>query len=219
MADGLFEKIKKTSKPLPAQWEKVLSPGTAQYEAAILLNKQGKLPNLVIGKTAGDSYNAEFTPSTNTVTLNPRLLKDSFEVPQALAHELTHALGYAMHDKVWEMRNQYEKTGKNATEADSQFLNAYRKLDPDFSKLKAFQYPDPEYNAYRNSSKEAPAFAVGRMEDPRKSLTRGEYWMSSPAGGHVDATLAQEQAILRDLYGRTQQSPLTYQDPMGFTIK
>jgi hypothetical protein len=215
MATGLFEQLKSTSKPLPAQWAKLLSPGTAQYEAAILLNKQGKLPNLVTGKTAEDSYNAQFSPETNTVTLNPKTL----EIPQALAHELTHALSYAMKDKVWSMRDQFEKTGKQATGIDAQFLNAYRKLDPDLSKLKAFQYPDQSYNEYRNSSTEAPAFAVGRMEDPRKSFTKSEYWMSSPAGGHVDATLAQEQAILRDLYGRTQLAAPVYQDPMGFTIK
>jgi hypothetical protein len=212
---GLFEQIKKTSNPLPSEWAKLLSPGTAQYEAAILLNKQGKLPALVVGKTSEASYNGEYDKKTNTITLNPKTL----EVPQTLAHELTHALGYAMKDKVWTMRDQYEKTNKQATGADAQFLDAYRKLDPDFSKLKTMKYPDQEYNAYRHSSTEAPAFAVGRMEDPRKSLTRGEYFMSSPAGGHVDATLAQEQAILRDLYGRTQQPPLTYQDPMGFTIK
>lgn len=220
MADGLFEQLKKTSAPLPKEWQKVLTPNTAQYEAAILLNKQGKLPALVTGKTSENSYNAEFDSKTNTVTLNPKTL----EVPQALAHELTHALSYAMKDKVWAMRDQYEKTNKQATGSDAQFLNAYRKLDPDFSKLKSFQYPDQEYNAYRNSSLEAPAFAVGRMEDPKKSFTRAEYWMSSPAGGHVDATLAQEQAILRDLYGRTQQpqqQPTTpwYKDPFGFTIK
>lgn len=215
MATGLFEQLKKTSKPLPTQWEKLLSPGTAQYEAAVLLNKQGKLPNLVTGKTAEDSYSAQFDPTTNTVTLNPTTL----EIPQALSHELTHALSYAMKDKVWAMRDQYEKTRKQATGVDAQFLEAYRKLDPDFSKLKKFQYPDQAYNEYRHSSTEAPAFAVGRMEDPRKSLTKAEYWTSSPAGKHVDATLAQEQAILRDLYGRTQLISPAYTDPMGFTIK
>jgi hypothetical protein len=215
MATGLFEQIRKTSKPLPTQWERLLSPGTAQYEAAVLLNKQGKLPLLVIGKTSEASYNGEYDKKTNTVTLNPKTL----EVPQTLAHELTHALGYVMKDKVWSMRDQFEKTNKQATGADAQFLNAYRKLDPDFSKLTPMKYPDQSYNEYRNSSTEAPAFAVGRMEDPRKSLTRGEYFMSSPAGMHVDATLAQEQAILRDLYGRTQVASPVYTDPMGFTIK
>jgi hypothetical protein len=215
MATGLFEQLKSTSKPLPKEWERLLPPGTAQYEAAILLNKQGKLPALVVAKTSEDSYNGEYDKKTNTVTLNPKTL----EVPQTLAHELTHALGYVMKDKVWSLRDQYEKTKKQATGVDAQFLDAYRKLDPDFSKLTPMKYPDQSYNEYRNSSTEAPAFAVGRMEDPRKSFTRGEYFQTSPAGGHVDATLAQEQAILRDLYGRTQQPALSYQDPMGFTIK
>ena len=95
------------------------------------------------------------------------------------------------------------------------------------SKLPKFQYPDSEYNRYRSSFKEAPAWAVGRMEDPRASLTKQEYWMSSPGGSHVDATLATEQAILRDLYARKilqqqqQQQVETpwWKDPFGFTIK
>ena len=219
MATGLFERIQNKSNPLPTEWQKVLTNGTAQYEAAILLNKQGKLPKLVTGKTSQASYSGEYDPQTNTITLNPKTLT----IPQTLAHELTHALGYAMHDTVWEMKSQYEKTGQQATGIDSQFLNAYRKLDPDFSKLQAFQYPDQQYNAYRNSSTEAPAFAVGRMEDPRQSLTKSEYWQTSPAGGHVDATLAQEQAILRDLYARKQlqqQAPVNtpwYKDPFKDT--
>mgnify|MGYP003351403995 CR=1 FL=1 len=61
-----------------------------------------------------------------------------------------------------------------------------------------------------------------------KSLTKQEYWMSSPGGSHVDATLATEQAILRDLYARKilkqqqqQQQVETpwWKDPFGFTIK
>lgn len=222
MADGLFEQLKKVATPLPEAWKKVLTPGTAQYEAAILLNKQGKLPSLVTGQTQKNSYNAEFDPTSNTITLNPKTL----EVPQALAHELTHALSTAMSDKVFAMRDQYEKTGQQALGKDALFLDAWRKLHPGDSKLTPFQYPDKEYNDYRNSLREAPAFAVGRMEDPRQSFTRGEYWQTSPAGGHVDATLAQEQAILRDLYGRTQQpvqqpaiTTPWWKDPFGFTIK
>lgn len=219
---GLFEQlIQNTKSKLPAEWAAYLQPGTAQYEAAVLLNSQGKLPKIVIGKTAQESYNAEFSPKDNTVTINPKT--KSNDLYNAIAHELTHALNTVMKDQVFSWRD----TGKQPTGIDAQFLDAWRKLHPGDSKLKSFQYPDQSYNEYRNSLTEAPAFAVGRMADPRQSLTRSEYWQSSPAGEHVDATLAQEQAILRDMYGRTQQPQQQQQeptspwwkDPFGFTIK
>lgn len=222
---GLFEQLQKTSAPLPKEWQKALTPGTAQYEAAVLLNKQGKLPKIIIGKTAQESYNAQFSPEDNTVTINPKTTGNAF--PQAVAHELTHALNTVMNDQVFAWRDQYQKTGKQPTGVDAQFLEAWRKLHPGDSKLQEFKYPSfggEDFNAYRYSVGEKPAFAVGRMEDPRSSLTKQEYWMSSPGGSHVDATIAQEQAILRDLYGRSQQpqqQPATpwYKDPFGFTIK
>ena len=222
MADGLFEQLKNTSSPLPQEWQKVLTPGTAQYEAAILLNKQGKLPKLTFTSIPEAGVNGTYSKDRNEVTLDKFLTKN--DQTNALAHEITHTLSHVMKDKVWAMRDQYEKTNKPATGMDAQFLDAYRKLDPDLTKLKGFQYPSKEYNDYRYSNTEAPAFAVGRMEDPRTTITRQDYWNNSPAGGHFDATMAQEQAILRDLYGRTQQpqqQPTApwYKDPFGFSIK
>ena len=219
---GLFEQIKKNTKEqLPAEWAAYLKPGTAQYEAAVLLNAQGKLPKIVIDKTDKDSYNAQFSPEENTVTINPNTTGPA--LPNAIAHELTHALNTVIKDQVFSWRD----TGKSPTGVDAQFLEAWRKLHPGDSKLKEFTYPSfggEDFNAYRYSIKEKPAFAVGRMEDPRQSLTKQEYWMSSPGGSHVDATLAQEQAILRDLQARRiqqEQQPSTpwYKDPFGFTIK
>ena len=221
MADGLFEQIKKNTKEqLPSEWASYLKPGTAQYEAAVLLNAQGKLPKISKGSLSDSGNNAEFDPSTNTVTVNPNL--KPYEIPQGLAHELTHALTTVMQATARSILNNRDKTQPSA--ADKNFMDAWYKLDPDNSKLATFRYPDAEYNQYRSSFREAPAWAVGRMEDPRQSLTRTEYWMSSPGGSHVDATLAQEQAILRDLQARRlqpQPQPATpwYKDPFGFTIK
>lgn len=222
MADGLFQQIyKNTKSPLPTEWAGYLNPGTSQYEIAVLLNSQGKLPKIVKGNLTDVAYNAEFDPAENTVTLNPNL--NSNELQQGLAHELTHALNYVMQAEARAILNNKQKIPTNE---EQKFMDAWYKLDPDFSKLRKFQYPDSEYNKYRHSFKEAPAWAVGRMEDPRTSLTKQEYWMSSPGGNHVDATLATEQAILRDLYARKilkqqQQQVETpwWKDPFGFTIK
>lgn len=222
MADGLFEQIKQNTKAqLPAEWISYLKPGTAQYEAAVLLNAQGKLPKIIVGPTAKESAWAQFDDKTNTVTINPKT--KSSDLPQSVAHELTHALSSVMHDQVFSWRD----TGKTPTGIDAQFLNAWRKLDPRDSKLPEHQYPimfGNNYNDYRYSYDEKPAFAVGRMEDPRQALTYQEYWSSAPGGSHVDATIAQEQAILRDLQARRiqqEQKPTTpwYKDPFGFTIK
>ena len=218
---GLFEQIQKNTKePLPAAWAAYLKPGTAQYEAAVLLNSQGKLPQIRKGSLSDSMNDGEFDASTNTVTVNPSL--KPYEITQGLAHELTHALTTVMQTTARSILNNQDKKQPSPTE--QKFMDAWYKLDPDYSKLAQFTYPSSEYNQYRHSFREAPAWAVGRMEDPRQALTRQEYWMSSPGGSHVDATLAQEQAILRDLYARKvqqEQQPSTpwYKDPFGYTIK
>ena len=220
---GLFEQIQQNTKEkLPDEWSAYLKPGTAQYEVAVLLNSQGKLPKINKGSLSDSSNNAEFNPATNTVTINPNL--KPYEISQGLAHELTHALTTAMQETARSILNNQNK--KQPTSSEQQFMDAWYKLDPDYSKLPQFTYPSNEYNQYRHSFREAPAWGVGRMEDPRQTLTRQEYWMSSPGGSHVDATLAQEQAILRDLYARKvqqeqQPNPTTpwWKDPFGFSIK
>ena len=152
---GLFEQVKQNTKAqLPAEWASYLKPGTAQYEAAVLLNAQGKLPKIVIGKTAQESYNAQFSPEDNTVTINPKT--KSNDLPQAVAHELTHALNAVMKDQVFAWRD----TGKQPTGVDAQFLDAWRKLHSGDSKLPVFQYPSfggENYNTYRYSVDEKPA--------------------------------------------------------------
>lgn len=211
MATGLFEQLKKTTTSLPKEWQKILTPGTAAYEAAILLNLQGALPKLVTDKTDKDSYNAQYDSEANVITLNSNTKDKS----NAISHEITHALGYKMQDVSRSIQDKLEKKVP-VTTSEQQFFNGWQKLDPDFSTLKKMKYPG-SYNEYRHSFKEAPAWAVGNMEGTQPAMT--------PGGSHVDATLAQEQAILRDLYGRTQKpkqqeaSTPWYKDPFGFTIK
>ena len=219
MANGLFEQIQKNTKEkLPAEWAKLLTPGTAQYEAAVLLNAQGKLPSLKFASIPEVGVNGIYSKTDNALTLDSSL--NANDLPNTIAHELTHALTTAMQKTAGSILDNKTKP----TALEQQFMNAWYKLDPDFSKLAKFKYTDREYNQYRHSSREAPAWAVGRMEDPRQTLTQQEYFMSSPGGSHVDATLATEQAILRDLYARKilqEQQPETpwWKDPFGFSIK
>lgn len=179
---------------LPAEWRKFLPPDSAAYEAAVLLNSTGQLPTLGFAKLSEGGRSGEYDKKSNSITLNT----DSKNLATTVPHELTHALRYVIQDKVRRMG----AAGIPLAGADKQLFDAWYKLDPDLSKVKSLKYPDSEYQNYRYSFTEAPAFAVGNMENPKQFFSRGEYYETSPGGNHYDATMAQEQAILRDLYAR-----------------
>jgi len=217
MADGLFGSLLKKSKELPSEWEKVLTPNSAAYEAAVLLNSTGQLPSIVFSAIPEAGVSGEYDKKTNSITLDSSKKKNDATLP----HELTHALRYVLQSKAREIGDTALQTGKFPTGIDKQYYDAWYKLDPDLSKLTPMQYPDRNYQQYRFSFNEAPAWAVGNMENPQKSFTKGEYVMTSPGGGHYDATMATEQAILRDLYARQlNQKTETpwWKDPFGNTI-
>jgi hypothetical protein len=221
MADGLFSTVLKKSKSkLPTEWEKVLQPGTAQYEAAVLLNSQGKLPIITIENIKDYSINGYFDGGKNSVVVASHVKKE--KIPQLLAHELTHALTTSMQNNARDIREK-SKTQTIST-TDKRFMDAWYKLDPDFSKTPQFVTDSPVFNAYRHTFREAPAWAVERMEDPRKSMTRAENIMSGYGGSHRDPTLAQEQAILRELQARKireEQEPSSnswWKDPFAPTV-
>jgi hypothetical protein len=182
---------------LPAEWVKFLPPNSAAYEAAVLLNSTGQLPKLGFAKLSESGRSGEYDKESNSITLNTNAKNLATTVP----HELTHALRYVIQDKVRRMG----AAGTPLAGADKQLFDAWYKLDPDLSKMKSMKYPDSEYQNYRYSFTEAPAFAVGNMENPKQSFSRAEYYATSPGGGHYDATMATEQAILRDLYARQRK--------------
>ncbi|MEI6484476.1 MAG: hypothetical protein WCO62_13750 [Betaproteobacteria bacterium] len=183
---------------LPAQWGKFLTPNSAAYEAAVLLNSTGQLPKINFANFSEPGRSGEYDRKLNAITL----AANRENLARTLPHELTHALRGVMEDKVRGISEAAKQTKTPLAGFDKQLVDAWYKLDPDFSKLPSLQYPDADYQNYRFSFGEAPAFAVGNMEDPRKSLSRAEYYSTSPGGGHYDATMATEQAILRDLYAR-----------------
>jgi hypothetical protein len=221
MADGMFSTVLKKSKSkLPTEWEKFLQPGTAQYEAAVLLNSQGNLPKITKAKTGDYSIRGYFDKDTNTVVIADHL--EDKNVPELLAHELTHALTTSMQNSARDIRTKSETQAISPT--DKRFMDAWSKLDPDLSKTPKFATDSPLFDSYRHSFREAPAWAVGRMEDPRKSMTRAQNIMSGYGGSHRDPTLAQEQAILRDLQARKireEQEPSSnswWKDPFAPTV-
>ena len=217
MADGLFQSLLNKVKELPAEWRKILAPDSAAYEAAVLLNSTGQLPKINFSKIPEGGVSGLYDKELNSITIDANKKNPEITLP----HELTHALRYVMQDKVRGLGAAAQQTGKPLTGADQQLFDAWYKLDPDFSKIPKLQYPSSGFQNYRFSFTEAPAFAVGNMENPQKSLSRPEYYMTNPGGSHYDATMAQEQAILRDLYARqlNQQSTTPiYTDPFANTI-
>jgi len=216
MADGLFQSLLSKVKALPAEWNKLLTPNSAAYEAAVLLNSTGQLPKINFSKIPEGGVSGLYDKELNSITIDASKKNSEITLP----HELTHALRYVMQDKVRNIGTTAQETGIPITGVDKQLFDAFYKLDPDFSKIPKLQYPSSGFQNYRFSFTEAPAFAVGNMENPQKSFSRPEYFMTSPGGSHYDATMAQEQAILRDLYARklNQQATPAYSDPFGNTI-
>ena len=183
---------------LPAEWANLLRSNSAAYEIATLLHSTAQLPKINFSKSMGSEHSGEYDRKSNSITVNATR-KD---LANTLPHELTHALRLVMQNKVRAMNETAQQTKTPLTGADRQLSDAWYKLDPDFSKLPTLRYPDATYNKYRYSFAEAPAWAVGNMDTPRNFRSRGEYLMTNPGGSHVDATLATEQAILRDLYAK-----------------
>lgn len=183
---------------LPAEWNKILPPNSAAYETAVLLHSTGQLPKINFANLSDSGRSGEYDKTSNAITIDT----NNKNLAMTLPHELTHALRYVIQDKVREIGATARQTGIPPTGASKQLFDAWYKLDPELTKMKPLNYPDPAYQNYRFSFNEAPAFAVGNMESPQKSFSRANYFMSSPGGSHYDATIAQEQAILRDLYAR-----------------
>ena len=183
---------------LPAEWSKILNPNSAAYETAVLLHSTGQLPKISFAKLSEKGRSGEYDRQSNSITVDT----NSKNLAPTLAHELTHALRYVIQDRVRGIGAAARQTGVPPAGADKQLFDAWSKLDPDLTKMKPLNYPDPAYQRYRFSFTEAPAFAVGNMDNPEKFSSRGEYFMTNPGGSHYDATMATEQAILRDLYAR-----------------
>jgi hypothetical protein len=114
-----------------------------------------------------------------------------------VSHELTHALNYQMNNRALDLQDQSKDLRNPAlSSADQQFLDAYQKLRPFQSKL--IPNDNSDYGKYRYSPTEVQAFGVGNSVDQGPGVE---------PRAHLDATMAQEAAILRDLYSRSLAKP------------
>lgn len=155
-----------------------LNSGNADLtETLRLLEEADAMPTITMKPLVG--ARGYYSPRTNTIELSS---------PKGLPHEATHALDIQMKKKAKGHGNPNLDALLLSPE-EKQFKEAYQKLNPATSNL-----PMNRSDKYRTNPLELRAYGVGNTVNGDS-----EY----PVAPHVDATMATEMAILRDLYART----------------
>lgn len=155
----------------------------ALKEMLDILSMLGKLPR-INQKMAYPDTLGEYDPRTNVVSLHPAFGLNRNTIP----HEFSHAVDYILDDYI-------AGYGKNPTPEQINLRTARDKLNPGTSKL----IPKNAQNTYRYTPTELRAFGVANAEAPD---TFDGIFKLDQARPHMDATMATEAAILRDLFKR-----------------
>lgn len=161
-------------------------------EIVSLLDQAKSFPSVTSGYSE-DSF-GEYFPFKNNVQLN--ISKQSPQFPATLTHELSHALDSLMGKNYYDIIHR-KLAGTLPSKEEEQFLDGYNKLDP--SKTNFSRPMNTLQEKYRYSYPEMRSWAVERHAYP-------ELPALMPAKDHMDASLATEAAILRELYLRTLKS-------------
>lgn len=132
-----------------------------------------------------------YYPYSNNVVINEKQSENT--VPQTFTHEFMHALDNLMYNKAFDYKWSEEKGG-TLKNNEKQFKDAYYKLLPGSSNL--IDLKEAKKNPYRYKDTELRSFGVGRHAHPEDTV-------EIPGTSHLDATMATEAAILRDLYLKT----------------
>jgi hypothetical protein len=212
MATGLFEQYKTPKGTLEEKYAKEINtPNTTLNELVSLLLKNNAYPKTQaeFKQLPEDAYGS-FDKWKNQLRIN--LSKGATEA--VYPHELNHALDNMLQNKA--MSIQLIPTNMR-TNDEQQFYDAFTKFREET------KMPLTGINEYRSSPNELRSFGVGNF------ATNSQYPVQ-PAPPHIDATMAQEAAIMRDLAKR-QTTPtdengifsrtinkIFYGDPMGNTI-
>jgi len=137
--------------------------------------------------TITQSYGNSYKPFGNQVSIRPDSVNKN-----TVSHEMTHAL----HEAMKKYSSDYKGFQETKSPVGNQFVDAFDKL---WSPPEKLLPPKPlsNWEQYRYSPNEASAYGVGNslQFDPN-------FQQSRPTPPHLDATLATEQAILRDLFLR-----------------
>jgi hypothetical protein len=204
-------------------------PTRAGQELLEFLKQADRMPTVVEPRRyPGGSYDAPgFTyrsnnPEDRGVVEVPTFTKDGYGT---LVHELTHATDRTM--EVEQLR-LYRKVraGEPLTPEEQRFYDGYSKLYKTKTNLPldiSDESITDRQRRYRTSPKELRAFGTGNMAQDQPEPGRYNLGdIGATLNPHVDPTMAQEAAIMRDLYlrrgevrGRAEGSPPEgeYADP------
>jgi hypothetical protein len=202
-------------------------PTRAGQELLEFLQQLDRTPTVVESRRVGRGYEGpKFSFSRGDVNdpgvvRFPAFAKDPY---RSLVHELTHSADRAMGVGYQQLVEKAKSQGLTA--AEQQVLDGYQKLYGTATRLPlTISDPDlsPALIRYRTSADELRAFGTGNMAQDQPEP--GRYSLEdigATLNPHVDATMAQEAAIMRDLYlrrgevrGRAEGSPPEgeYADP------
>lgn len=129
--------------------------------------------------------NAEYSPSTNNVNFNPTTGLNARTVP----HEYTHALDHVFGNLYSNISKKLQLDPSLVSPQERRFYDGYTKM-----MVQPTALPKDPHDTYRNTGPELRAFGVGNSAIPGPT----EYALP-----HTDASMAQEEAIMRELYSRT----------------
>lgn len=153
-------------------------PNEELEEILSLLESYQSLPNYTVDSRVPIG---EYSPSKNTIRLNPY----RGGTVDTISHESTHALEELMK----------RLAAEDAKLGGTQFSNGLASLFTP-TKLPGVPKNPTGYDKYRYSPTEMRAFGVGNM------VSDGQ---TKPIANHLDTTMAQEQAILRELLKRRKK--------------
>ena len=215
MATGLFEQYKIPKGKLEEDYAKEINtPNTTLNELVTLLLQNNAYPKTQAEfKQLPNDAVGSFDAWKNLLRIN--LGKGATEA--VYPHELNHALDGVLATKAMSI----QLIPKNLRSNDEQqFYDAFTKFREET------KMPLTGMSEYRKSPKELRSFGVGNF------ATNAPYFhtLFKSSIPHIDATMAQEAAIMRDL-ARRQKTPtdengifnrlvnkIFYSDPMGNTI-
>ena len=212
MATGLFEQYKIPKGKLEEDYAKEINtPNTTLNELVTLLLQNNAYPKTQAEfKQLPNDAVGSFDALKNLLRIN--LGKGATEA--VYPHELNHVLDGVLATKAMSI----QLIPKNLRSNDEQqFYDAFTKFREET------KMPLTGMSEYRKSPNELRSFGVGNF------ATNAPYPVQ-PSSPHIDATMAQEAAIMRDL-ARRQKTPtdengifnrlvnkIFYSDPMGNTI-
>jgi hypothetical protein len=204
-------------------------PTRAGQELLEFLKQADRMPTVVEPRRyPNGSYDAPgFTyrsnnPEDRGVVEVPTFTKDGYGT---LVHELAHSADRAM--EVEQLRlSQKVRAGEPLTPEEQRFYDGYSKLYDTKTNLPldiSDESITDRNRRYRTSAKELRAFGTGNMAQDQPEPGRySQEDIGATLNPHVDPTMAQEAAIMRDLYlrrgevrGRAEGSPPEgeYADP------